>query len=55
MQLHKPFENRRDNSISPTIDNESSRHTEIEQDIELSILLKYIGDIVVSFNGISIF
>lgn len=55
MQLHKPFENLRDNSISPTIDIESSRHTDIEQGIELSIRLKYIGDIVVSFSGISIF
>lgn len=36
MLLHKPFENRRDNSINAKIDIESSRHTAIEQGIALS-------------------
>lgn len=40
MQLHRPLEKRRDNSTSDTMDNESSRHIEIEHDIEFSIRLR---------------
>lgn len=40
MQLHRPLEKRRDNSTNDTIDSESSRHIEIEHEIEFSIRLR---------------
>ena len=45
-QFQSPIVNRRDSSIIPIIDIGSSRHTEMEQQIEFSIRLRYTGEMV---------